>query len=322
MKTETFGNWVLRRFGRDPFGIQLQLGRSALALGTFITLLANPAHVLFHSGEYGGALSVNCEGLSAIGAFCRLDVNADVIRLALAVMCLPAMVGLLPAFCGWLHAYAAFSLSNNAIGIEGGDQLTVTLAILLALASATDRRWSGFAEARRGVERASLIPSNVLLAAIVVQVAYVYVEAALVKLGHPIWAEGSALWYWVQNSGFGVAPATERVLLDLLANPLVSASVSWGTIVLELLLAAGLLLAGRSPRVRFIVLLVGIGFHVLIAAVMGLVTFAIAMTGALLLSSWRARDGYPLWLFRWCRNVGRRSPRRSSQTLKGPAYGN
>ncbi|MEN2737172.1 HTTM domain-containing protein [Microbacterium sp. X-17] len=275
-----------------------------LALGTFFTLVCNPADVLFHSGDPSASHTVNCEDISGVGGFCVVSSDSlDIARLTLALLCLPAILGLLPSINGWLHSYSAFSLSSNAVGVEGGDQLTVNLAILLSVASTFDKRLVAFAEMRRPGRHVTYVFSNVVLWACTIQVAYVYVEAALVKLGHPIWAEGTALWYWVQNSGFGVSRDGEHLLLDLLAAPAVSAATTWGTMILELVIAACLLLGWRNRRVRRTALILGVCFHCAIALVMGLVTFFLAMTGALVLSCWRPRDGYSLRLFRRLRQI-------------------
>ncbi|MFE4950028.1 hypothetical protein ACFQ9V_07955 [Leifsonia sp. NPDC056665] len=305
------GTWALARLGHDPFGLQLYVARAVLALGTFLTLACNPSAVLFHSGDPSAARSIACTDIGATGGFClAAETNLDTARLVLAAMCVPTILGLIPAVSGWLHAYAAFSLSSNAIGIEGGDQLTVNLAILLSAASITDGRLLAFTENRRPRTHARFVFSGVLLWACVFQVAYVYVEAALVKLGHPIWAEGTALWYWVQNSGFGVSKDGENLLLDLLAVPAISAAATWGTMILELAIAGFLAFGWRSRRIRIAGLVLGVSFHLVIAVLMGLVTFFVAMTGALVVSCWRPRDAYPLWLFRRLR---RSSSRRGSR---------
>jgi antimicrobial peptide system SdpB family protein len=298
-RIDLIGGWALKNLGRDPFGLQFQVARTVLALGTFLTLAFNPAAILFHSGSLMNPYTVNCPDVGAVGLFCIVSGDSlDAARLWLAIACLPAILGIVPAVSSWLHAYAAFSLSNNAIGIEGGDQLTVNLAILLAVASMSDSRWFGYVEDRSPGTLVRFIVPNVLLCVCVIQIAYVYVEAALVKLGHPIWAEGSALWYWVQNSGFGVSRDSERLLLDLLAVPLVSAAASWGTIILEMVIASLLIFGRRNQGLRRSALVIGICFHAAIALLMGLVTFFVAMTGALILGCWYARDGYSVRLYR------------------------
>ena len=224
--------WVLDRFGRDPFGFGLYLGRALLALGTALTLFLNPSDILFHTASPDSQPAVQCSGLGAIGLFCIAPAGTlDALRIALGVACMPSLIGLLPAVSSWLHVAAAFSLSTNAIGIEGGDQLTVNLAILLAFASVCDRRLWAWREHRLPRTHLRFVSPNVLLLGARVQVSYVYFEAARVKLEHPIWREGSALWYWVQNSGFGVSRDTTSVLMDLFAVPLFTATATWGTIL-------------------------------------------------------------------------------------------
>ncbi|RKQ84562.1 antimicrobial peptide system SdpB family protein [Mycolicibacterium mucogenicum 261Sha1.1M5] len=312
--TQTWARWILKHFGKDPFGPFLQLGRSLLATGTFLTLTFNPAETLFHSASPSGSIAVQCSRQAAIGAFCLVPTESlDVVRLVLAAACIPAIIGLFPFVSSTFHLFAAFSLSNNAIGIEGGDQLTVNLTFLLALASFGDRRMWGWVERRAHGTHLKFIPSNVLLWTITIQVAFVYLEAGLVKSKEAIWAEGSALWYWVQNSAFGISREFSHTLMSALSPPLMSAAATWGTIVLEISIAVIFLFA-KNQKLRQTAIFLGILFHLAIALIMGLVTFFFAMAGALFLGGFRPRDGYPLGWFRRLRKTGPSSSKPSLET--------
>jgi len=220
----------------DRLGRWLQVVRSLLALGTFLTLVANPAAVLLHFPT-GTVPDESCGGVLGLGAFCVSPFDADTTRVLLAGLCVPALIGLLPAATGPLH-------------------------------------WVG-----------------VILFAARLQVAYVYFEAAIVKLSNPLWSDGTAMWLWVQNGGFGATPAVSSALQALLAHPATAVATTWGTIALELFLCLTIVFAPASRRrLRLTALVCGILFHLTIAVVMGLVTFGIVMTAALLVSLHRAGD--------------------------------
>jgi hypothetical protein len=70
------------------------------------------------------------------------------------------------------------------------------------------------------------------------------------------------------------------VLMPILTNGLGVAALTWGTIMLEFCLAVGLVL---SRRWWGHLLVAGLALHLLIALFMGLVSFGMAMAGALIL---------------------------------------
>ncbi|MBB4071354.1 hypothetical protein [Canibacter oris] len=208
--------------------------------------------------------------------------NLEGARIILLIITVPAIFGLLPAVSSLLHLYAAFSVSNNTLGIEGGDQLIVNLITLLAISSICDYRLTTWLTIKQNIPRLRYIPINILYCFIYIQVSYVYFEAAIAKAVNPIWGDGTALWYWVQNDGFGISADAERLFLNILSMPIVSAITTWGTILLELLFSFSIL-AAKNQLLRYTMVACAINFHFIIAIIMGLTTFFISMTGALLL---------------------------------------
>ncbi|MDF2993353.1 MAG: hypothetical protein K0S37_3867 [Microbacterium sp.] len=278
----------------DRLGRWVQVVRSLLALGTFLTLVVNPAAILLHFPT-GVVPDEYCGGVLGLGAFCVSPFDTDTTRLLLAAMCVPLLIGFLPAVTGPLHWYAAFTVASNTLGVEGGDQLTVNLSALLCLASFVDGRLWGWRPQRSGADRPlSNIWVGVILFAARLQVAYVYFEAAIVKLSNPLWSDGTAMWLWVQNGGFGATPAVSAALQSLLAHPAVAVAATWGTIALELFLCLTIVFASAPRRrLRLFALACGILFHLAIAVVMGLVTFGVVMAAALLVALHRADDSLP-----------------------------
>lgn len=286
--------------------------RSLLALGTFLTLVSNPTSILLHFPT-GMVPEEYCGGVLGLGAFCLWPTEPEFTRLLLAAFCIPVLVGFLPSVTGLLHWYAAFTLSSNTLGVEGGDQLTVNLSGLLCLASLADWRLWGWRSTPAVRERPlAKIWANTALLAARLQVAYVYFEAAIVKLANPLWSDGTAMWLWVQNAGFGASTPMSSVLQELLKSPWMAVTAAWGTIALEFFLCFVIAFALASQRpLRLIAFVVGVVFHLLIAVTMGLVSFGVVMTAALLVSLWRAPDGATL---PWPRRRSRDSPRAAMPT--------
>lgn len=289
---------VNRSLARSPHGFQLTLARATLALSTLMVLAANSAQVLLHDPSSAGLSPTSCHGVSSLGAFCLAPSEyAEQVRWLLMLLCVPALLGLVPAMAAPLHAYAAFTVASNTVGIEGGDYLVATSTVVLAVVCLTDRRLQGWSPRGSGKPALAFIPAQVLLLGMRLQVAYVYLEAATVKQSHPIWADGSALWYWLQQPNFGARPEVRDLLSVVLAQGPVLHAMTWGVIVTEYVLAVAVLSA-RRRNARFLTLAVAVSMHLVFALVLGLITFFVSMVGVLLLVSWRAGDALPWKLFR------------------------
>ncbi|MGZ6131040.1 MAG: HTTM domain-containing protein, partial [Myxococcaceae bacterium] len=112
-----------------------------------------------------------------------------------------------------------------------------------------------------------------------VQVAVIYLFAAVLKFPAEEWANGTALYYVWSSTAFGpaglVRPVTNWIGRTTLVVPL-----TWSVLVLELVLAAALV---APLRFRSRLLPVAVLFHVAIGVFNGLPTFALTMAAALVL---------------------------------------
>lgn len=88
------------------------------------------------------------------------------------------------------------------------------------------------------------------------------------------------MYYWLLHPTFGVPAALRPLAVRALAHAPVVAAITWGSIVLELLLFCGLF---ATRAARKVLLLAGIVFHFGIMVLMGLGTFSIVMWAALIL---------------------------------------
>lgn len=303
---ERIARWVSTAGARSPFGVVLQTGRSILAVGTLLTLLANGPDVLFHTP--GGGDDANCTQLGSCGLYCLFGAeNLELARWLSIGACLLVILGLVPSLSSALYWFAAFSLFANAKPIDGGDQLTAILGFLLMIASVFD--WRLFAWRRSNTTGRRFIAARVILLFVPLQMSYLYLNSAVGKFSVPIWADGSALWYWVQHTGFNATPFTASVAFSMLQIPILSAIATWGVLALELFLAWGIVFA-RNGRTRLLVLALGVAFHIGIAVVMGLISFAVAMIAGLSLAVIRPGDAAA-----WVRRLRTRS---SLLSLPGP----
>jgi antimicrobial peptide system SdpB family protein len=303
--------------------------RSALALATLLTLVATDLDLLFRpTGEMesGAMMGLPTEinvFLVADGAHLALARGVALVVLAVVAS------GWRPRWTALPHWWVTWSFTTATAVPEGGDHLATGLTLLLLPVALTDpRRWH-WADPRRwhwadphprrwadppGGRRTDDIkppgPIRLELArsalwVVRLQVAVVYLHAAVAKLGSTDWVTGSALFYWMRHPVYGAPTWLVDPLSATLSYGPVVAALTWGVIVLELLLAAGLVIHRdrRGP-----LLVAGLAFHAGIALLQGLVSFGLVMAGALILylrpvdaplawPRWLPRSGFPRsWL--------------------------
>jgi sporulation delaying protein B len=161
--------------------------------------------------------------------------------------------------------------------------MTLT-SLLLPITLTDDRRWhwmakekedplSSLAQIRRMVARFSF-------SVIRIQVAVIYLHAAVAKCAVTEWQNGTAVYYWLTDPQYGVAEWLWPVVFPMLRNPFIVTAITWGSVALEFALFAGLI---AKMRYRRPLLWMGIIFHVGIAVMHGLISFSISMIGALIL---------------------------------------
>jgi antimicrobial peptide system SdpB family protein len=112
-----------------------------------------------------------------------------------------------------------------------------------------------------------------------VQVAIIYLNSSIAKLGVPEWDDGTAMYYWLHSNVFG-AGWLRPILWPVVGSALGVLVITWAPLMLEFLIGCAIFMRSRA---RWMLLAGGIIFHLSIAVVMGLVSFDFAMTAALIL---------------------------------------
>jgi len=112
------------------------------------------------------------------------------------------------------------------------------------------------------------------------QVAVIYFEAMVTKVGVPEWKNGTALFYWFNDPGFGMPEWLTPLLQPLLTHSVAVSAATWGVIIFEATLFLGLVM---DKRWRSILLPAGLLFHLAIVFVHGLAIFFCSMAAALIL---------------------------------------
>ncbi|WP_246356681.1 sporulation-delaying protein SdpB family protein [Pyxidicoccus fallax] len=275
----------------NPWTNVYGLARTLLATGTALTLAFNPTTLMFRPAA-GGIEAPICQGMSNAALFCLVPRGGLEWARWLAVALLVVVAsGWRPRLTAPVHWWLSFSLHSTALATDGGDQVTSVLTLLLLPLTLTDgRRWHWDPPRERG-EGARLVALS-SLTAIRLQVALVYFHAAVAKFPVREWADGTALYYWLLDPGIGASPWLAALLRPLLTQGVPVALLTWSVLVLEVFLAAGLVVEKRH---RGRLLLLGLGLHGGIALIHGLPSFALAMAGALVLFLRPLEDGFA-WL--------------------------
>ena len=254
------------------------LGRSLLALATLLTLLANSSDRLFRPMLVDDPGIFDRSAIVGASLFFLARNHLVAAKLLAIVVLLLVVVGWRPRLTAIPHWWVSYSFAASASVIDGGDQVAATLALLLVPVALTDGRawhWDG---AGQGGRVASIVAQTSELL-IRVQVAVIYLFAAVLKFPTEEWANGTALYYWWIHPKFGTV-GVMRWITDRIGPTVLVVPLTWSVLVFELCLAAALF---APTRFRLRLLPVAIVFHLGIALVHGLPTFAIAMSAALVL---------------------------------------
>jgi antimicrobial peptide system SdpB family protein len=229
-----------------------------------------------------------CVGFSGtISLFCLLR---DHLQLAKAV----AIVGLAvvasgwrPRFTGVIHWWITFSFMSSSVLVDGGDQVASVLTLFLIPISLMDgRRWHWERPAATitpeysATEKARRMFAGFALWMIRLQVAVIYLHAAVAKSAVPEWMNGTALYYWFTDPTFGAPSWLAPAVTILVTHGTALTLVTWSVVALEFSLFAGLF---AKDRYLSILLVIGAFFHLGIGLIHGLISFSIIMLGALIL---------------------------------------
>ena len=302
---------ALRFSAHNPF---VGLGRSLIALGTLIALVCTPVEHLFYASELRPEGRV-CSGVaSTIGAFCLIPPDhLDLARWGVVLVLILVVTGFAPRFTALPHWWVSFSFYSSSNVMEGGDQVAAVLTLLLLPVCLTDpRRWHWQKPLDRVTTRVRIV-NTLSLTLVWIQVCFIYFHASIGKLAVPSWRDGTSFWYWAMYSPFGVPDHLRWLVEWLLTSGPVLVAVTWGTLLVEFLIAC-CVFTGHRPR--YTALGAGMILHALIALVVGLPGFSLIMFGALVLYTVRPGDPLPQWMPSWLsapRGHGKQKPCRGER---------
>ncbi|QHC70946.1 sporulation-delaying protein SdpB family protein [Rathayibacter sp. VKM Ac-2801] len=286
--------WAVSYDARTPW---IGAGRTLIALGQLsILLFASPSALLVP--VVGRPEPPYCDGVRSISLYCRGDVGPETWHWLFIGVLLVVASGFAPRWTAIPHAWVAFSLNQSIALPDGGESVAQVVTLLLVpICLLDDRTWHWFRPTRalRPVSRGITLSASLMIR---LQMAAIYINSGVAKLGTSAWVEGSAEYYIVRDKNFGASGPVEPVILWITASPLGTAALTWGTIALECLLA--ILILGTS-RMRMLALALGLLLHAAIIVTIGLWSFSFTMIGSLVLAvgigTWTvSSETMPRWL--------------------------
>ncbi len=269
----------------DPVDVRsnvVGLARSLLALGTLSTLLANPPEVLLAPlGENSSIVRLSGSSMASWSLFALAgESHWSAARWLAVALLLLVVIGWRPRMTAIVHWWISFSVTASGVVIDGGDQLTAILSgVLVPICLCDGRRWHWSRPGPPPVLAAGAFAESCWWM-LRVQVALVYLHAAIGKFVAPEWANGTAVYYWFTHPTYGSPAWLTPWLQPVITSAAGVTALTWGVIILEFFLFAGII---ADRRVWPLMLRGGIAFHLGIALVHGLTSFFFAMSGALLL---------------------------------------
>lgn len=191
--------------------------------------------------------------------------------------------GYLPQISGLLHAWLVFSFSTFSILIEGGDQISQIILILLIPVTLFDKRinhW--FIKDYFQYKRPSFFIefSYSCLVMIQLQICVLYFFSFVEKFKGPEWRDGSAFYYWYNNHPFGANDFLHSILNTLINYKISYVFITWGVLLLEVLLFTTFFISQKRKQIFF---WFGFAFHFAIWIIHGLGSFYLAMVGGLII---------------------------------------
>jgi len=254
------------------------VARSVLALATLLTLLGDSSEQLFQPLLVADPGILDRSAVERASLFFLARNHLTAAKVLAVVVLLLVIIGWRPRLTALPHWWVSYSFAASASLIDGGDQIVATLSLLLLPVGMTDTRAWHWRGAGVGGRVASVAAQTGWLL-VRVQVAAIYLFAAILKLRTAEWADGTALYYVWTSSIFG-APGVFRPITDWVGQTVLVVPLTWGVLLLEFCLGAALV---APLRFRTRLLPLALLFHVGIAVLHGMPTFALTMCAALVL---------------------------------------
>lgn len=261
----------------SPFTPLLGIVRTLLALSLLLTLIFNPITLLFKPVAGIEEVPV-CSVLSNLTYFCLFE-NNDLVKakIILIIILILIIIGFFPQVLGILHFYISFSVQNTMTIIDGGEQVTLVTTFWLMLISLFDNRLNHWQKPTARISYKSIIGWG-FITVLKIQIAYIYLNAAITKLKNKEWLDGTAVYYYLNDIIFGIPDFLYNIFSFVIETPLIGL-ITWGTLLIQLTIFASIF---ANNKVKRIIFYIAIFMHEMFALFLGLVSFSLVMFAVLI----------------------------------------
>ncbi|MGH3966595.1 MAG: hypothetical protein ACRDTV_00325, partial [Mycobacterium sp.] len=176
-----------------------------MALATASELLFTRPAALFTT--VGVATGPLCTAQPAVSLFCLGNPHELVgARIWLAIVGLLLVAsGYRPRYLCIVHLWIVFSITTSITLPDGGDSIgLIVLLLITPMCLADPRRWQ-WTPPRQRMGRNGRVIAYLSFWTLRLQIAYLYADSAIAKMGVADWQNGSAFYYFVRDRMFGSA---------------------------------------------------------------------------------------------------------------------
>ena len=273
---------------RYLYNNNITIARSFLALCSLLTLLFNDIdHLILIDLD-----SVKLSAQVDYSIFLLLGSVAG--KIVSIIILIWVISGYVPFISCVFHWWVAFSIKNTFMLQDGGDQVVAVLTLLLIPFCIFDFRvngWNqkGIFDEKSNISTLSIKAGDISYFFVRLQVMIIYFDAFISKTIVPEWRDGTAIYYFLNNSLFGMPSYLEAYLNLIVLNPVGVILLTWGGLLIEFLLFSNIYI---KYDYRKFLLYLGVFFHFSISLIFGLISFGFAMFGALFLLYGDYKKGY------------------------------
>ena len=202
-------------------------------------------------------------------------------RIAALIVLFLIVIGFSPRFTCIFHCWITSSFLLASSAVDGGDQIASNLSLLiLPICLMDNRKWHWAKSIAADTPLIKNMAAYFVFGLVRLQIAIIYFHSAVGKLDVEEWVNGTATYYWLNNTFFRMPKWSEPVLMPILSHSFGVTIMSYGAIILELSLFLCLF---ASERLKKYMLTFGILFHFSILILHGLVSFFFSISAGLIL---------------------------------------
>ncbi len=267
----------------DLFGKYLIWVRSILAAGLLGTLIFSSAEHLFVvvNGKISNTIRFNnLENLNLIEILFNYGIELFYIKIILILLLLLIISGYFPKITSILHFWIASSFFSGATFVDGGDQIHQNLSLLLVPICFLDKRHNQWEE-NKNISSSNKIFGIAAIFLIKLQMSIIYLHAAFGKTSIKEWTDGTAMYYWINNTFFGAPSYLSEFTFIIFSNPIICTFVTHLVIVTEFIFAASIFSNNRS--LKKLLFIIAVLFHLNIILIHGIFSFFFSMFAGLII---------------------------------------